>query len=86
LCPLLTATQVAAQAGPQSAEPATPNAVNTLAMPASLVSLKGRKIVLVAQEPVSIEAAMTGAPFKFVVDKDIAVDGVTVIHAGTPVT
>jgi hypothetical protein len=86
LCPLLIALPVAAQTGPQSTEPAAPKAVTTLALPASLVSVKGRKIELVAQEPVSIEAAMAGATFQFVVDKDVAVEGVTVIHAGTPVT
>ena len=86
LCPLLIATQVAAETGAQASEPATPKAANTLALPASLVSVKGRKIELVAQEQVSIEAAMAGATFQFVVDKDVAVEGVTVIHAGTPVT
>jgi hypothetical protein len=86
LCPLLVATQVAAETGPQSSEPATPKAVNIQALPASLVSVNGRKIELVAQEPVSIEAVMTGSPFQFVVDKDVTVEGVTVMHAKTPVT
>jgi hypothetical protein len=85
LCPLLIATQVAAQTGPQAAETATPEAATTLTLPAWLDYVKGRKIQLVAQEQVSIETAMTGATFQFVVDKDAAVEGVTVIHAGTPV-
>jgi hypothetical protein len=86
LSPLLAAHQVAAEAQQQAAEPVTPEAANTLALYATLDFVKGRKIQLVAQEPVSIEMAQTGAPFQFVVDKDVAVDGVTLIHAGTPVT
>jgi hypothetical protein len=86
LCPLLIAQPVAAETGPQATEPAAPKVVGTLALPASLVSIKGRKIELVAQEPVPIEAAMTGSPFQFVMDKDVVVEGVTVIHAKTPVT
>jgi len=85
LSPLLIALPVAAEGQPQAAEPAAPEAVSTLALPASLDFVKGRKIQLVAQEPVSMEMAQTGAPFPFVVDKDVAVGGVTLIHAGTPV-
>jgi hypothetical protein len=84
--PLLIALPVAAETQQQAAEPAMPEAATTLALPASLVSTKGRKIELVAQEPVSIEMAQIGAPFQFVVDQDVAVDGVTLIHAGKPVT
>ena len=86
LCPLLIALPVAAETQQQAAEPAAPAAVNTLALPASLDFVKGRKIQLVAREPVSMETAQTGAPFQFVVDKDVLVDGVTLIHAGTPMT
>jgi hypothetical protein len=86
LSPLLIALPVAAEGQPQAAEPAAPAAVNTLPLPASLDFVKGRKIVLVAREPVSIEMAQIGAPFQFVVDKDVVADGVTLIHAGTPVT
>ena len=86
LCPLMIAMPVAAETAPQSTEPATPKAVTTLAPPASFDYVKGRKIQLVAQEPVSIDTAMTGAPFQFVVDKDVAVEGITVIHVGTPLT
>lgn len=86
LCPLLIALPVAAETQPQAATPAAPEAVSTLPLPATLDFVKGRKIQLVAQKPVSMEMARTGAPFQFVVDKDVAVDGVTVIHAGTPVT
>ena len=86
LCPLLVAQSVAAEAQQQTAEPAASEAVHMLPMPATLDYVKGRKIQLVAQEPVSIEAAMTGAPFQLVVDRDVVVDGVTVIHSKTPVT
>jgi hypothetical protein len=86
LCPLLIALPVAAETQPQAATPAAPEAVSTLPLPATLDFVKGRRIQLVAQKPVSMEMARTGAPFQFVVDKDVAVDGVTVIHAGTPVT
>ena len=85
LSPLLAAHQAAAEAQQPAAEPATPEAVSTLALPASLDFVKGRKIQLVAQKPVSMEMAQIGAPFQFVVDKDVVVDGVTLIRAGTPV-
>lgn len=86
LCPLLIALPVAAETPQHPAQVATSaEKAKTLPLPASLVSIKGRKIQLVAQEPVSMEMAQTGAPFQFVVDKDVAVGGVTLIHAGTPV-
>jgi hypothetical protein len=85
LCPLLIALPVAAESRQQAAEPANPEAVNILALPASLDFVKGRKIQLVAHEPISIGTAQVGDPFQFVVDKDVAVDGVTLIHVGTPV-
>ena len=86
LSPLLAAHQVAAEAQQPTAEPAGTDEVTTPVQPASLVSVNGRKIELVAQDPVVIEAERTGAPFRFVADKDVVVDGVTLIHAGTPVT
>jgi hypothetical protein len=86
LCPLLIALPVAAETPQHPAQVATSaEKAKTLPLPASLVSIKGRKIQLVAQEPVSMEMAQTGAPFQFVVDKDVVVDGVTLIHAGRPV-
>ena len=86
LCPLLIALPVAAETPQHPAQVATSaETAKTLPLPASLVSIKGRKIQLVAREPVSIEMAQIGAPFQFVVDKDVVVDGVTLIHAGTPV-
>jgi hypothetical protein len=85
LSPLLAAHQVAAEAQQPTAEPADPDAAAAHVQPASLVSVNGRKIELVAQDPVVIEAERTGSPFRFVADKDVAVDGVTLIHAGTPV-
>jgi hypothetical protein len=85
LSPLLIALPVAAETRPQVAEPAASEVAGTQALPASLDFVRGKKIQLVAQVPLSIEMARAGAPFQFVVDKDVAVDGVTVIHAGTPV-
>jgi len=85
LSPLLAAHQVAAEAQQQAAEPADPDAAATPVQPATLVSVTGRRIELVAQDPVVIAAERTGAPFRFVVIKDVAVDGVTLIHAGIPV-
>jgi len=86
LCPLLIALPVAAETPQHSAQVATSaEKAKTLPLPASLVSIKGRKIQLVAQEPISMEMAQIGAPFQFVVDKDVVVDGVTLIRAGTPV-
>jgi hypothetical protein len=86
LCPLLIALPVAAETPQHPAQVATSaEKAKTLPLPASLVSIKGRKIQLVAQEPISMEMAQIGAPFQFVVDKDVVVDGVTLIHAGTPV-
>ena len=85
LCPLLTATSVAAEARPQAAEPSTLQAVNTPAFHVALDFVKGRKIQLVAQDPVPIGAAQLGAPFHFIVDKDVMVNGMAVIRAGTPV-
>lgn len=78
LCPLLTAQEVAIPASPQ---PLITRAIHT-----SPDFVKGRKIQLIAQDPVSIDAAQRGALFHFVVDKDVAIDGTTVIHAGTPVS
>lgn len=86
LSQLLVATSVAAEAQPQAAESKALNASNTPAVHASLDFVKGRRIQLVARDPVSIDAAQHGAPFNFILDKDVTVDGKTVIHAGTPVT
>lgn len=85
LCPLLAATSSAAEVQQQPSVAASPPAAVAPLFHTSLDFVKGRRVQLVAVDPVAIEAVAQGAPFQFVVDKDVAVGGITVIHAGTPV-
>jgi hypothetical protein len=43
-------------------------------------------VELAAPDSISFEEEKTGSPFQFVVDKDVVEEGVTLLHAGAPVT
>ena len=86
LAPLLAAQQLPATVessdATQGAAPASPQ-TTAHASPESVTIPKDTKIELVALETVSSETATKGSPVRFAVAKDIVVDGVTVLHAGT---
>jgi hypothetical protein len=89
LCIFLSPLLVAQQAGqtPVKPVPATPsNSPSATPSPAAITIPKGTKIELVSLNNVSSEFAVAGTPVRFAMAKDIVVNGVTVIHAGAPVT
>jgi hypothetical protein len=89
LCPLLVAQQLPAPAMTsevlQTSAPArVPNAPPTF--PEFITIPKDTNIELIALESVSSETAVTGSSVRFAVTKDLVINGVTVIHAGMPLT
>ena len=54
--------------------------------PVAVTVPKGIRIELTALERVTSETAVAGPSVQFAVAKDLVVDGVTVLHAGAPVT
>jgi hypothetical protein len=52
----------------------------------SIIVPNNTKIELLTLETVSTESEVKGSVVRFAVARDVAIDGVTVIHAGTPVT
>jgi hypothetical protein len=87
LCPLLATGQVTAEARQPGMELAVPAVVVTAAaQPAYKTTSRGMIVELAAPDSVSFEEQRAGSPFRFAVDKDVTADGVTLIHAGAPVT
>jgi hypothetical protein len=85
LSPLLAAQQVGQT--PVNPDPATPsNDPLATPSPVAITIPKDTKIELVSLNNVSSEFAVAGTPVRFAMAKDIVLNGVTVIHAGAPVT
>jgi hypothetical protein len=88
LAPLLAAQQANPQIAPAqikiAAKDSAPTSSAMQDQAAELVP-KDTKIELVALESISSKTAIVGNSVKFAVAKDVAVNGVAVIHEGTPV-
>jgi len=89
LCPLLVAQQAAPPtASPDAPQPSMPapatNAPRPL--PEFVTVPKGTKIELVMLDPLSSATNKRGDTIRFAVAKDVIVDGIVAIHAGTPAT
>ena len=85
LSPLVVAQQPDQNAS--NSVPETPSqGPSATPSPATITIQRDTKIELVSLENVSSEFAVAGSPVRFAVARDIVVDGVTVIHAGAPVT
>lgn len=75
LCIILAPLLVAPQTGTMS-EPANVSATN-------MIVPKGTEVQLVLLENISTETAVDGSPVRFAVAKNVVVDGVTLIYAGS---
>jgi hypothetical protein len=89
LSPLLAAQQVAspdaASTSSQQDQPVQQTAARPT-LPEFITIPKNTKIELVALDSVSSATATVGSDIRLAVVNDVMVNGVTVIHAGTPVT
>ena len=86
LCPLLVAQQAQASA-PQDTQPSVPPLpVTTFAQPAYTVGPDASIIRLEAAEGTAFAKEKVGASFRFVVDHDVELGGVTLLRAGEPMT
>ena len=87
LCPLLAAGQVVAVTQQPNAQCTVPT-VTAMAtgQPPYQSNSNEMFVELAAPDSISFEEEKTGSPFQFVVDKDVVEEGVTLLHAGAPVT
>jgi hypothetical protein len=81
LCPLLAAQQVSTQAATSDAQPPSQPSPAT----AYLTLSRGTEFNLLAPGPVTFTKAQPGTVVQFVVDRDVLLGSVPVIHAGIPV-
>ena len=87
LCPLLAAGQVVAVTQQPNAQCTVPT-VTAMAtgQPPYQSNSNEMFVELAAPDSLSFKEEKTGASFQFVVDKDVVEEGVTLLHAGAPVT
>jgi hypothetical protein len=85
LSPLLVAQQTG-QTAPTLAPAIPSQSPSATPTPAVVTIPEGTKIEIVPLENVSSEFAVAGSPVRFAVARNIVVNGVTVLHAGAPVT
>lgn len=78
LCPLLAAQQIVQEGSPSHASQPLPER-------ASLTLSPDTEFTLVVPGPVRFSKTKVGSVVQFVVDRDVVLGGVTVIHAGVPV-
>jgi hypothetical protein len=81
LCPLLAAQQISTPPAISDAQPQPQPSPAT----AYLTLSRGTEFDLLAPGPVTFAKARPGVVVQFVVDKDVLLGGVLVIHAGIPV-
>lgn len=87
LCPLLAAGQVVAVTQPANSQCAAPKVTVTgSAQPPYQSNAHEMFVELAAPDSISFEEQRVGSSFQFVVDKDVVEEGVTLLHAGAPVT
>ena len=87
ICPLLAAGQVVAvtqQTNPQCAAPKV--TVTGTGQPPYQSNANEMFVELAAPDSISFEEQRVGSSFQFEVDKDVVEEGVTLLHAGAPVT
>ena len=85
-CPLLAVQQIRAQAPQDSQLSVPPLPVTIFAQPAYAVGPDASIIRLEAAEGATFAKEKVGASFRFVVDHDVELGGVTLLRAGEPMT